>query len=53
MKACIGARNHSGSPVNFLPSGTNLDELNVWAKELTSSEVTELYNSGNGKQYPN
>ncbi len=51
MKACIGARNHSGSPVNFLPSGTNLDALNIWSKELTASEVTDLYNSGNGSQY--
>ena len=30
-----------------------IDSLNVWNKELTSTEVTELYNSGSGKQYPN
>ena len=30
-----------------------LDEVGVWNKELSSSEVTELYNSGAGKQYPN
>ena len=52
MKACIGARNHSGSLVNLLPSGTNIDELNVWNKELTSTEVTDLYNVGAGKFYP-
>lgn len=52
MKACIGARNQSGSPVNFLPNGTSLDALSVWNKELTSTEITELYNSGTGKQYP-
>ena len=52
MKACIGARNQSGSPVNFLPNGTSIDELNAWNKELTSTEVTELYNSGLGKFYP-
>jgi hypothetical protein len=51
MKACIGARNHSGSPVNFLPSGTNIDELNAWNKELTATEITELYNTGTGKFY--
>ena len=52
MKACIGARNHSGSAVNPLPSGTSIDELNAWSKELTSTEVTELYNAGTGKFYP-
>ena len=31
----------------------SLDAINIWNKELTASEVTELYNSGNGKQYPN
>jgi len=30
-----------------------MDEIGVWNKELTPSEVTELYNSGSGKQYPN
>ena len=37
----------------FAPNGTKIDGLSVWTKELTSTEVTELYNSGNGKQYPN
>jgi hypothetical protein len=30
-----------------------MDGLSVWQKELTQVEVTELYNAGNGKQYPN
>jgi hypothetical protein len=31
-----------------------IDEVALWdSKALTSSEVTQLYNSGNGKQYPN
>jgi len=30
-----------------------IDGLSVWQKELTQSEITEIYNSGNGKQYPN
>jgi hypothetical protein len=29
-----------------------MDSLDFWTKELTATEVTELYNSGNGKQYP-
>lgn len=30
-----------------------IDELGVWSRSLSDSEVTELYNSGSGKQYPN
>jgi hypothetical protein len=30
-----------------------IDGLSVWQKELTQSEITELYNSDTGKQYPN
>jgi hypothetical protein len=30
-----------------------LDEVGVWDKVLTPTEITELYNNGNGKQYPN
>lgn len=30
-----------------------LDEIGCWGKVLTPTEVTELYNSGAGKQYPN
>jgi hypothetical protein len=36
----------------FLPNGSKIDEVNVWNKELTATEVTELYNSGAGKFYP-
>ena len=45
--------NSSGSVVNnsvFAPNGTKIDGLSVWQKELTQAEVTELYNSGAGKQ---
>ena len=28
-----------------------LDEIGIWSRELTSSEITELYNSGAGLQY--
>ena len=41
----------SGRSSNFL-QGT-IDEVGVWNKELSASEVTELYNSGAAKQYPN
>jgi hypothetical protein len=30
-----------------------IDAVTVWQKALTVNEITELYNSGNGKQYPN
>ena len=36
----------------YAPSGVLIDEYNVWNKELTSTEVTELYNTGTGKFYP-
>ena len=29
-----------------------IDEVGIWTRALTSSEVTELYNSGSGLQYP-
>lgn len=33
--------------------GGIIDEVGIWdGKALTSTEVTELYNSGSGKQYP-
>lgn len=36
----------------YAPLNTKIDELNVWNKELTATEVTQLYNSGTGKFYP-
>ena len=35
------------------PALCDLDGVNMWNRELSASEITELYNSGNGKQYPN
>lgn len=29
-----------------------IDEVGLWSRALTSTEVTELYNSGSGLQYP-
>lgn len=36
-----------------LPMPGKIDEIGVWGRDLSDSEVTELYNSGSGKQYPN
>ena len=30
----------------------NIDEVGVWNKELSASEITSLYNAGAGKTYP-
>lgn len=30
----------------------SIDEVGVWSRALTSTEVTELYNSGSGKTHP-
>lgn len=38
--------------VYYLANGSKLDELNIWSKELSSTEVTELYNASTGKFYP-
>ena len=32
--------------------GGKIDEVGVWNRAITATEVTELYNSGSGKQYP-
>jgi len=48
----IGAWKYDSSTIAQYTSG-KIDGLSVWDKELTSTEVTSLYNSGNGKQYPN
>jgi hypothetical protein len=29
-----------------------LDEVGFWTRALSAAEVTSLYNSGNGLQYP-
>jgi len=33
-------------------ANAQIDEVGVWNREITSSEVTSLYNSGDGLQYP-
>ena len=51
---CVGAfKSNNNVPTQYLANETKIDAFNVWDKELTATEITELYNSGNGKQYPN
>ena len=56
MQPSIGSLRHG--PLNsnlvqhYMTNGTKIDELNIWTKELTATEVTELYNAGTGKFYP-
>lgn len=47
----LGQRYNNGSLDN---NGLNgyIDEVGVWNRVLTSTEVSSLYNSGNGLQYP-
>lgn len=49
-KNSLGASISGVSVVNY--ANGLLDEVNVWNKELTSTEVTNLYNTGTGKFYP-
>lgn len=46
----IGAINDGGILYNYALG--KLDEIYMWSKELTATEVTTLYNSGAGKFYP-
>lgn len=48
----LSRKTDAGAPNWFLASGSKVDEVNIWNKELTSTEVTELYNAGTGKFYP-
>ena len=37
----------------FGGTGGLIDEVGIWDRELTATDVTQLYNGGTGKQYPN
>jgi len=43
----IGIFNGASSQMNGA-----IDEVGIWNRGITSAEVTQLYNSGNGNQYP-
>jgi len=38
--------------VQFMSNGSKIDELNIWNRILTATEITDLYNAGTGKFYP-
>ena len=47
----VGAVNNNGSPTAYL--SCDIDEFAYWsARAISPSEVSELYNSGSGLQYP-
>ncbi len=49
----IGCYKYGNTTVDgLMKSGSEVDELNIWNKELSSTEITELYNAGVGKFYP-
>lgn len=55
-KTKTNVNNTQPTIMRFGGSGSNLfydgmmDEIGIWSKELTSDEILQLYNSGNGKQ---
>lgn len=49
----IGCMSYGAGLTWFAQNGIKMDAISTWTKELSSTEVTDLYNSGNGKQYPN
>ena len=48
----IGVEYLNGAIHDKSIASSSIDELYLWNKELTSIEVTTLYNSGTGKFYP-
>lgn len=48
----IGASKYTGGISGYLENGGKIDEVGLWSKVLSSTEITELYNSGSGKFYP-
>jgi hypothetical protein len=49
----IGSYTSSDNTTPIIFFNGKIDAFNAWNRVLTQSEITELYNSGNGKQYPN
>jgi hypothetical protein len=49
----IGAMKYAPNTTWYVQNGTKMDAISTWTKELTATEITDLYNSGTGKQYPN
>lgn len=58
-QAAVGFTPYSGAAIPLNIGATNgqteaaeIDEVGIWTRALTPSEVTALYNSGNGRTYP-
>jgi hypothetical protein len=51
IPSAIGAWKYDALTAIMYLNG-KIDEVNVWNRELTATEVTTLYNSGTGKFYP-
>ena len=51
IPSTIGVWKYNASTKIWYLNG-KIDELNTWNKELTDTEVTDLYNAGSGKFYP-
>ncbi|MCE5347164.1 MAG: LamG domain-containing protein [Bacteroidales bacterium] len=49
---CNNTSYNIGSYSNLHPFDGYLDEIGIWAKALTSDDVSRLYNNGNGLTYP-
>jgi hypothetical protein len=48
----IGTYRYNNGSNAYAYANALIDCTNVWNRELTASEISQLYNSGNGKQYP-
>jgi len=51
IPSTIGTWRYNASTKIWYLNG-KIDEVNTWNKELTATEVTDLYNAGTGKFYP-
>jgi hypothetical protein len=50
-KSSIGVAGGSTNFSLYMKANSQIDGINIWNRALTESEITELYNSGNGSQY--
>ncbi|NTW33823.1 MAG: LamG domain-containing protein [Bacteroidetes bacterium] len=46
----LGCFDNNGTPEAFFDG--SLDEVSFWSRALTTGEISQLYNSGTGLQYP-
>lgn len=52
QRVSLGASVASGTAGALINANSLIDEFNVWTRQLTSTERTDLYNAGSGKFYP-